>query len=77
MTVTVTSLVPITSRESRGLGALAARTQMRQINDGTRRELNRAAAWCADRELYIVRGLCYDAWHEGWISEISDALSQM
>lgn len=65
----------LTESQSRGLGALAARTHLRQIESGSRREPNRAAAWCADREKFIARGVDFDAWHDGWASEMVEVKS--
>jgi hypothetical protein len=69
----VTRIEPLrlTERQSRGLGALAARKHLRDVEDGHRREVNRNGAWCADRQRYGVLGLDFDAWHHGWADEVS------
>jgi hypothetical protein len=74
MTTTTTTL---TDSQSRGLGALAARTQLRQIESGRRRELNRPDAWCCDRERHagLRTSEGFDAWHDGWASEMVEVRS--
>jgi hypothetical protein len=62
----------ITDGQARALGRLAARTQLRQVEEGYRRELNRNAAWCAERERLVAIRTSegYDAWHDGWAEEV-------
>lgn len=62
----------IDARSARGLGAMAARWDLRRVERGERREVNKNAAWCRDRELYkgLQTSENHDAWMEGWEHEM-------